>query len=100
MLLTGLGPGLFVGLIQSVVLAILAHAVLGLPIFDFAPLLVLLLFAAVTFAVVTFALTALLGGVGRIISVAMVVLAVAGRLVGAVPGWFDAVARSSRSRRR
>ncbi|MGO1398323.1 MAG: YhgE/Pip family protein [Brevibacterium yomogidense] len=91
-LLTGLGPGLFVGLIQSVVLAILAHAVLGLPIFDFAPLLVLLLFAAVTFAVVTFALTALLGGVGRIISVAMVVLAVAGRLVGAVPGWFDAVA--------
>lgn len=91
-LLTGLTPGLFVGLIQSVVLAVLAHAVLGLPIFDFAPLLVLLLFAAVTFAVVTFALTALFGGVGRIIAVAMVVLAVAGRLMGAVPGWFDALA--------
>lgn len=91
-LLTGLTPGLVVGLVQAVVLAILAHWVLGMPLLDFAPLLVLLLFAAATFAVVSFALTAWLGGAGRVIAVAIVVLAVAGRLMGAVPGWFDALA--------
>ena len=90
-LLRGLTPGLIVGAVQAVVLAVLAHLVLELPIFDFAPLLLLLLFAAVTFAAVNFALTAWLGGVGRIIGVALVVAAVAGRAMSTVPAWFDSI---------
>src|SRR5699024_9377583 len=47
---------------------------------------------AVTFAAVNFALTAWLGGVGRIIGVALVVAAVAGRAMSTVPAWFDSIA--------
>jgi putative membrane protein len=91
-LVQGLAPGLLVGVVQAVILAIIAHTVLDLPLLDFAPLLSLLLFAAATFAAVTFALTAWLGGAGRVLGVALVVAAVAGRAVSAVPAWFETIA--------
>ena len=48
-------------------------------------------FAAVTFAVVNHALVAWLGGVGRFISLAVVVAAAAGSLTNALPDLFGAL---------
>jgi putative membrane protein len=88
----GMVPGLLVGAVQAVVLTVLAVAVLDIPLFELGPLVCLLLFAALVFTLVNFALTAWLGGFGRILSVAAVVAAVAGRLFSATPAWFDALA--------
>src|SRR5699024_3629003 len=53
---------------------------------------VLTFVSALVFMILNFALVAWFGGVGRFLSVIAVVLAVAGRTIGAVPGFFDFVA--------
>lgn len=87
----GLLPGLIIAAIQAVVLAIIANIVLELNLFDFASVLLLVLFAGLVFMTLNFALVAWFGGTGRFISVALVVLAVAGRAIGAVPEFFHSI---------
>jgi putative membrane protein len=48
-------------------------------------------FAAVTFAALNHALVAWLGGVGRFVSLAVAVLAAAGSLTNALPGFFTTI---------
>ncbi|GAA4284528.1 YhgE/Pip domain-containing protein [Brevibacterium daeguense] len=87
----GLLPGILVSLVQAAGLTLLAQIVLDLNFFDLNALLMLGLFAGVVFTVVNFALVAWFGGVGRFISVILVVLAVAGRALSATPEFFSAV---------
>lgn len=88
----GLLPGLLIAVVQAVVLTVLGQIVLDLGIFDLSALLLLAIFAGIVFMVVNYALVAWFGGIGRFISVALVVLAVAGRALGATPEFFQAVA--------
>lgn len=87
----GLVPGVAVALVQALVLAVLAQVVLDLHFFDFSALLVLAAFAGIAFAALNFALVAWFGGFGRLVSVALLVAAVAGNIVAAVPEAFDAI---------
>lgn len=88
----GLLPGLLVAVVQAVILTFVGQIVLELHLFDLTALLVLAMFAGIVFMVVNYALVAWFGGVGRFVSVALVVLAVAGRALGATPDFFQAVA--------
>lgn len=88
----GLLPGLLVAIVQAVILTFVGQIVLELHFFDLTALLVLAMFAGIVFMVVNYALVAWFGGVGRFVSVALVVLAVAGRALGATPDFFQAVA--------
>ncbi|SDS63334.1 putative membrane protein [Brevibacterium sandarakinum] len=90
--LRGLVPGVIVGLLQAVVLLILAVSVLDIDALKGFDIAVLTFVSALVFMVLNFALVAWFGGVGRFLSVIAVVLAVAGRTIGAVPGFFDLVA--------
>ncbi|MDN5658404.1 YhgE/Pip domain-containing protein [Brevibacterium sandarakinum] len=90
--LRGLVPGVIVGLLQAVVLSILAVSVLDIDAVKGFDIAVLTFVSALVFMVLNFALVAWFGGVGRFLSVIAVVLAVAGRTIGAVPGFFDFVA--------
>ena len=90
--LRGLVPGVIVGLLQAVVLSILAVNVLDIDAVRGFDIAVLTFVSALVFMVLNFALVSWFGGVGRFLSVIAVVLAVAGRTIGAVPGFFDFVA--------
>ncbi|MDN5807182.1 MAG: YhgE/Pip domain-containing protein [Brevibacterium sp.] len=90
--LRGLVPGVLVGLLQALVLSILAVSVLDIDAIQGFDIAVLTFVSALVFMVLNFALVAWFGGVGRFLSVIAVVLAVAGRTIGAVPGFFDFVA--------
>ena len=87
----GMLPGLVIAVIQAVVLAIIANIVLELNLFDFASVLLLVLFAGLVFMTLNYALVAWFGGTGRFISVVLIVLAVAGRAIGAVPEFFHTI---------
>ncbi len=91
----GLAPGVVIGAIQAVTLAAVLTALLNLSAGQFAGLLGFGLFAGVTFAVVNHALAALLGGFGRLLSVAALVLSAAAGLTGALPAFFTAVLPAS-----
>ena len=88
----GLVPGLAVGLVQALVLAILAVTVMDIDAIQGFDLAVLTFVSAIVFMILNFALVAWFGGVGRFLSVIAVVLAVAGRTIGAVPEFFQFVA--------
>ncbi|TSI19678.1 YhgE/Pip family protein [Brevibacterium aurantiacum] len=90
--LRGLVPGVIVGLLQALVLSILAVSVLDIGAVQGFDIAVLTFVSALVFMVLNFALVAWFGGVGRFLSVIAVVLAVAGRTIGAVPGFFDFIA--------
>ncbi|AZT94841.1 YhgE/Pip domain-containing protein [Brevibacterium aurantiacum] len=90
--LRGLVPGVIVGLLQALVLSILAVTVLDIDAVQGFDIAVLTFVSALVFMVLNFALVAWFGGVGRFLSVIAVVLAVAGRTIGAVPGFFDFLA--------
>nr|WP_280712908.1 ABC transporter permease [Brevibacterium marinum] len=90
--LRGLVPGAIVGLLQALVLSVLAVSVMDLDAVQGFEIAVLTFVSALVFMVLNFALVAWFGGVGRFLSVIAVVLAVAGRTIGAVPGFFDFVA--------
>lgn len=90
--LRGLVPGAVVGLLQSIVLSILAVSVMDVDAIQGFDIAVLTFVSAIVFMILNFALVAWFGGVGRFLSVIAVVLAVAGRTIGAVPQFFDFVA--------
>ena len=90
--LRGLVPGVIVGLLQALVLSILAVSVMDIDAVQGFDIAVLTFVSALVFMVLNFALVAWFGGVGRFLSVIAVVLAVAGRTIGAVPQFFDFVA--------
>ncbi|SMX98061.1 putative membrane protein [Brevibacterium sp. 239c] len=90
--LRGLVPGVIVGLLQALVLSILAVSVLDIDAVQGFDIAILTFVSALVFMVLNFALVAWFGGVGRFLSVIAVVLAVAGRTIGAVPGFFDFLA--------
>lgn len=84
-------PGAVIGAAQAVILSGALTALLGLSFGQFAGLLGFSVFAGVTFAVVNHALAALLGGFGRLLSVAAVVFSAAGGLTGALPSFFATI---------
>jgi putative membrane protein len=90
--LRGLVPGLVVGVLQALVLSILAVTVMDIDAVQGFDIAVLTFVSAIVFMILNFALVAWFGGVGRFLSVIAVVLAVAGRTIGAVPQFFDFVA--------
>ena len=90
--LRGLVPGVVVGLLQALVLSILAVTVMDIDAVQGFDIAMLTFVSALVFMILNFALVAWFGGVGRFLSVIAVVLAVAGRTIGAVPGFFDFVA--------
>ena len=88
----GLLPGVVVGVLQALVLSILAVTVMDIDAVQGFDIAVLTFASAIVFMILNFALVAWFGGVGRFLSVIAVVLAVAGRTIGAVPQFFDFVA--------
>lgn len=84
----GLAPGLIIGAAQAVILSSLISVLLHLPAGRSLGLLGFSVFAAITFTVLNQALVAWLGGVGRFISLAVVVMSVAGSLTNALPDAF------------
>ncbi|WP_166974206.1 YhgE/Pip domain-containing protein [Brevibacterium atlanticum] len=88
----GLVPGVVIGVLQALVLSILAVSVMDIDAIQGFDIAVLTFVSAIVFMILNFALVAWFGGVGRFLSVIAVVLAVAGRTIGAVPQFFDFVA--------
>ena len=89
--LEGLLPGAVIGAVQALALTTVLHLLLDLPAGRTVQLGGLALLTAVTFAALNQALVAWFGGVGRFVSVALVVLATAGALTSAVPAAFSTV---------
>ncbi|GAB3916738.1 hypothetical protein GCM10011575_25440 [Microlunatus endophyticus] len=86
--LEGVAPGVIIGAAQAVILSALMSVLLDLSAGRAVGLLGFSVFTAVTFAVLNQALVAWFGGVGRFISTAVVVMAVAGSLTNALPDAF------------
>lgn len=89
--LEGLAPGVIIGAAQAVILSIMMSVLLDLSTGRTLGLLGFSVFAAITFAVLNQALVAWLGGVGRFVSIAVVVTSVAGSLTNALPDAFATV---------
>jgi YhgE/Pip-like protein len=90
--LTGLAPAGVIAVVQAVVLSVVLHRLLDLSAGQTAALVPYAMLIGLTFVAVNHALVAWLGGAGRFVSVVVVVVAVAGGLTSAVPGFFDALA--------
>ena len=89
--LEALAPGAVIAAVQAVVLTVVLHRLLDLSAGQLAALLPFAVLTALTFAAVNHALVAWFGGVGRFLSVLMVVVAAAGALTSAAPAFFDTV---------
>jgi putative membrane protein len=89
--LRGLLPGAVVGVVQALVLGGIVASLLDLGPGRTAGVLGLAAMTAVTFVAVNYALVGLFGGVGRFVSVLVVVVGAAGALLSAVPAFFTAV---------
>lgn len=89
--LDGLLPGLVIGLVQSVALTVLLALLLDLPAGRVVPLGAFLALTAATFVALNHALVGWFGGVGRFVSVVLVVIGAAGAVTAAVPASFDAL---------
>lgn len=89
--LLSMAPGAAVATVQAVALTVVGQVVLDLAPVRVLQLLALLLLIGFAFVGINHALAAWLGGVGRIISVAAVVLTAAGSIISAVPALFDAI---------
>ncbi len=89
--LEGLLPGLVVGLVQAVALTAMLALLLDRPAGRVVQLGALLALTAATFVALNHALVAWFGGVGRFVSVVLVVIGAAGAVTAAVPAGFDAL---------
>ncbi len=89
--LEAIAPGVLIGAVQAVVLSVLLGVLLDLPVGRTVGLLGFGLLAAAAFAVLNHALVAWFGGIGRLVSVLVAVLAAAGALTDAVPAFFSTV---------
>ncbi|WP_349827046.1 YhgE/Pip domain-containing protein [Brevibacterium litoralis] len=90
--LRGLVPGVFVGVVQALVLVAISLLVLDPTFTDTIALFFFAVLAAVAFTALNFALVAWFGGVGRFVSVVLVVFGIAGAVLGSVPAAYHAVA--------
>ncbi len=90
--LEGVLPAVVVGVVQAGVLTAVLGALLHLDGSEIAALGGFAVLTAVTFAVINHALVAWFGGVGRFISVLVIVIAAAGAITSALPEAFDAIA--------
>lgn len=86
--LEGVLPAVAIGAIQAVLLSGLVSVLLDLSVARFAGLLGFALLVAAIFAILNYALAAWLNGIGRLIALTVAVLAAAGALTDAVPGFF------------
>ena len=84
-------PGAAIAAVQALALTAVLQVLLELNAGQVAQLLPFLLLAGVAFAAVNQALVAWFGGIGRFVSVALVVLAAAGAITSAVPELLDVV---------
>ena len=89
--LGSLTPAAVIAAVQAVALSVVLTALLDLGAGRAASLLGISLLAGLTFVALNHALAAWFGGVGRFISVVLLVLAVAGAITSAVPAFFDSV---------
>jgi putative membrane protein len=87
----GLLPGVVTAAVQAVVLTVVLHLLLDLSAGQTWRLLPFALLAGLAFVAVNHALVAWFGGVGRFVSVVLVVLAAAGAITSAVPRLFDSI---------
>jgi putative membrane protein len=87
----GLLPGMVTAAVQAVALTLVLHALLDLSAGRTWQLLPFALLAGLAFVAVNHALVAWFGGVGRFVSVVLVVLAAAGAITSAVPEVFDSI---------
>lgn len=85
-MLKGLVPGLAIAAVQALVVTGLAEWLLQLPVSRAIHLFAFALFASLVFTVLNFALAGLFNSIGRVISLIMIVVAVAARLMSGVPG--------------
>lgn len=89
--LEGLLPGAIIGALQAVALTVVLQILLDLSAGQVAALLPFAVLTAVAFVAINYALVAWLGGVGRFISVGLVVAAAAASITSAVPAIFDTI---------
>lgn len=87
----GLLPGVVTAAVQAVALTVVLWQLLDLSGSQVGRLLPFALLSGLAFVAVNHALVAWFGGVGRFISVVLVVLAAAGAITSAVPALFDSV---------
>ena len=90
--LAGLAPAGAIAVVQAVVLSVVLQRLLDLSAGQTMVLVPFAVLTGLTFVAVNHALVSWLGGVGRFISVVVFVVAIAGALTSAVPGFFDALA--------
>lgn len=83
--LKALAPGLAISVIQAFVLTILFQFIWGLGFGAFAGMFLLALLAGITFTVINFALVALMGGFGRILSAAIMVAVLSVNMISTAP---------------
>ena len=88
---SGLLPGVVTAVVQSAALTAVLALLLDLSGSQVGRLLPFALLSGLAFVAVNHALVAWFGGVGRFVSVVLVVLAAAGAITSAVPELFDAV---------
>jgi putative membrane protein len=89
--LEGLLPGLLIGVVQAVALTVVLQQLLDLSGGRALRLGGFALLTAVAFVALNHALVAWFGGVGRFVSVVLVVIGAAGAVTSAVPVAFDAL---------
>ncbi|MET1007601.1 MAG: YhgE/Pip family protein, partial [Propionibacteriaceae bacterium] len=89
--LDGLLPGIVASLVQATALTAVLSVLLDLSAGQTVKLWPFALLAGLAFVAVNYALVAWFGGVGRFVSVVLVVLAAAGAITSAVPAFFDSL---------
>ncbi|HEY9292663.1 MAG TPA: YhgE/Pip domain-containing protein [Microlunatus sp.] len=89
--LEGVAPGVIIGAVQAVVLSVMLGVLLDLSAGRVVGLLGFALLAAVAFVVINHALVAWFGGIGRFVSLAVVVLSTAAALTTALPDFFGVI---------
>lgn len=86
-----IAPGAAIAVVQAVALTVVGQVVLDLSPAKVLAVLGLLVLGGFMFVGLNHALAAWLGGVGRLVSIALIVLTAAGSITSAVPEFFDAV---------
>lgn len=92
LVLHAFAPGFGIGVAQAVALTVIGQIVLDLSAGTVLAVFGLLILGAAVFTSINHALTAWLGGAGRIISVAMVTLTAAASIMSATPTFFHSLA--------
>ena len=82
-------PALVIGLVQGLAVAIVMSAVAGLDLVTWFGFAALAMLAGASFAAVNQGLVALLGGLGRFVSMVAAVIGLGAGIISTVPGVFD-----------